>query len=193
MHADPRAGREGEEISRDRTGLGEGRDAFPAVCLNPVRAVVADDGPVGGRADVEGETGFQIRLVEAWKGHACVHGHEERVEIFAAIILVFVASDSGTGLGDARVEVDLYSVLSGAEKMSGKDEVSIRKRGWDCLAIQAGRVDSSIAVIEREIVGTGFGEGEVEDFPAGHCVRMRAQGQRELVMNAGYAAGAVFG
>jgi hypothetical protein len=77
--------------------------------------------------------------------------------------------------------------------MSGKDEVSICKRGWDCLAIQAGRVDSSIAVIEREIVGTGFGEGEVEDFPAGHCVRLRAQGQRELVMNAGYAAGAVFG
>ena len=86
-------GRKGKKISADRAGLGKLRvHAVSAHLLG-----VTDNGPAGRMMKIKCESSLQIRLVKARKGHAGVHGNEQRVEIFAAVVLVFIASDGFAG------------------------------------------------------------------------------------------------
>src|SRR5271165_1982547 len=61
------------------------------------RGRVADGGPSRGVIEMEGEPGFQVRLVKAWKSHAGVHGNKQSAEVLIAVVLVFKARDGLAG------------------------------------------------------------------------------------------------
>ncbi len=125
-----RAGREGEEVGADRAGLGE------CECVSLAdRRGIADDGPCGRMVEIEGESGLQVGLVEAWKGHAGIHGDEQSVKVFAAVVLVFVARDGLAGGSGVAGERESEGVLTGDH---GKIQMAVLQLCRDRLAIQRG-------------------------------------------------------
>src|ERR1700739_424647 len=75
---------------------------------------ISNDRPVRWMLYVETKLCFQIGLIEAWERHARVHGNEERVEVFPAIVLVLILSDRFARRRGVAGEGKSYGVLSGA-------------------------------------------------------------------------------
>ncbi len=98
---------------------------------------IGDDGPRWQRNDVEGEAAFEVGLIEAGKGHARVHGDEERVEVFAAVVVVFKASDGFACGGDVGGEFCFDEVGAFEERGGGKDDVAVLDLAWDGVPLSA--------------------------------------------------------
>ncbi len=99
------------------------------------------------------EAAFEVGLVEAGEGHAGVHGDEEGVEIFAAVVVVFEAGDGFAGGSDVGGEFGFDGVFAGAEIGGGEDEVAVLDGGGDRGAVQSEGRDLAVAEVEEE----GFG------------------------------------
>ena len=121
------------------------------------RGRVADGGPARRVFEFEREPGFQVRLVEAWKGHAGVHGYKQGVEVFIAIVLVFIPGDGftcGSGIAD---ECEGKRVVAGD---GGEIEMAILEFLRDRMAVERSGLNHTIAVVDRKIAGCLAFEGK---------------------------------
>jgi len=82
-----------------------------------------NDGPRWRRGDGEFETAFEVGLIEAGEGHARVHGDEEGVEVFLAVVVIFEASDGFARGGDVGGEFCFDEILASVERGGRKDDV----------------------------------------------------------------------
>lgn len=76
---------------------------------------IGNEFPVGWPGQGQGESGFEVGLVEAGEGHAGVHGHEEGVEIFVAVVAIVEAGDGFAGDSDVGGEFSVDGVFAGVE------------------------------------------------------------------------------
>ncbi len=110
---DPFEGSDGEseEISADGCRFGE------LVAHRPRGRHHADPGvrnhrATRGRVDVQSKPPFQIGLIKTRKRRTGIHRNKQRIEIFAAVVLVFVASDGLTRRPNWRVEFEAKDDLT---------------------------------------------------------------------------------
>ena len=103
-----------------------------------------------GRGDAEFEAGFEVGLIEAGEGHARVHGDEEGVEVFAAVVLIFKTRDGFAGGSDVRGEFGFDGVGAGVEVRGGEEEVAVGEGGGDRGAVEGEGGDLAVAEIEEE-------------------------------------------
>ena len=149
------------------------------------RRGVADDSPICGVIEIKDEAGLQVGLVEAGEGHAGVHGDEEGVEIFAAIVAVFVAGDGLAGWGGVAGEGEPDSI---AARLRGQMQMAVIEDGGDGLAVERGRAQRAVAVVEQEIAGGTTGESQ--GLGPVDVRGVRAQRECEFIAQIGKARGA---
>src|SRR5262245_39783274 len=78
------------------------------------------------RSYIESESRLQIRLIEARERQARVHRHEQRVDIFAAVVSILIPDDRAAGRGDSSLEIHRDYVLAAFEMARGQDDVAAR-------------------------------------------------------------------
>ncbi len=71
------------------------------------------------------EPRLQVRLIKAGKRHVRVHRNKERVDILAAIVLIFKARNGLARRRDRSFEIDHHHVLIQLEQLGGKLDVAI--------------------------------------------------------------------
>ena len=102
MHRGKRSGRKREQVGADGARLSEPR---VAVILGCHRRGVANHSPAGRMFDIKREPALQVWLVEARKSHARIHGNKQSVEVFIAIIFIFIPGNGltrGSRIADER-------------------------------------------------------------------------------------------
>jgi hypothetical protein len=153
---------------------------------------VGDDGPVVGRGDGQLEAAFQVGLVETGEGHARVHGDEEGVEVFAAVVVVFEAGDGFAGGGDVGSEFYSDEVFARAKGRGGQDDVAVLDLGRDGRAVERDAGNVAVAEVEEER-RRGVGEVEANLLGGFSGGRVRDEAIAELVMQIGDTGGAFLG
>ena len=91
---------------------------------------------------------FQIRLIKARKRHVGVHRHKERVDVLAAVVLVFKAGDGLARRRDRRFEIDYHHVLIQLEQLGWQLDVTILYFGRRWLAVDGQIADRSLTKIQ---------------------------------------------
>jgi hypothetical protein len=126
--------------------------------------------------EVECESGLQVRLVEAWKGHTGVHRHEQGVEVFVAVVPVFVARDGFAGESGVAGERESEGVRAGDR---GKIQVTVLQLCGYRPSVQRGGPKNTIAIVDGEIAGGSAFERESLGARYGRLVFL--QRERELI------------
>ena len=135
MDLDEGSGGKGEEVGGD--GFGFVERIFRSVGDPPANpGGVGDDGPAVGCADLKLEAAFEVGLIEAGESHAGVHGDEEGVEVFAAVVFVFEAGDGFAGCSDVGGEFRFDGVGAGMKRSGGQDEVAVVDGGGNLYSVQ---------------------------------------------------------
>ncbi len=127
------------------------------------RGRVANDRPAGRAFEIERESCLQVRLIEAWKGHAGVHGHKQSVEVFVAIVFVFITCDCLTSGSRIADECEREGVLADD---GGEIEMAILELLWYRTSIECGGLNHTVAIVDGKIAGRSAFEGE--RFGAGY-------------------------
>src|SRR5262249_5937459 len=132
-----RPGREGEEIGADGLGLGESRtlDSGALRAAGAGELGVRYHGPVSGCVDRQGKFALQVRLIETRERHAGVHWDKKRVDIFAAVVFIFEASDGLAGRRYRGSEVNLDYVFADAQQLGRKLDVALLNCRWRSLTV----------------------------------------------------------
>src|SRR5260221_682882 len=99
----------------------------------------------------ERKPGLQIRLVEAGKQHACICGHQQRVEILGTILAILVAGDGTARYRDRRHEIELDRVLAALEVFLRDSQMLVADIRFDRHAIDANIAYGAAAPIEYQI------------------------------------------
>src|SRR5690348_15802761 len=116
-----RAGGEGEEISADGPCLAETSQELLVSCPHlRFGGCVRDRRPVPRGGELQAKTAFQIRLIEARKGHLRVHGNKQSVNVLRVVVLVLEARDGFSGCSDRRREIQADRVFSGMDGAGGQ-------------------------------------------------------------------------
>ena len=136
----------------------------------------------------ESEAGLQVGLVEAWKSHARVHRDEEGVDVLIVVVAVFVAREGFAGRRDVAGECQL-EFIAGQERGSGKIEMAVFERGGNVLAVERGRGDCAVAVVECEVAAARVGEGEGLLARDGGAVWREVEAQRVMQVGEPCSAG----
>ena len=105
---------------------------------------------LSGANTVEAEAGFQIRLIEAGEGHVRVHGDEEGVEVFGAVVVIFETGDGFSGGRDVGGEFCFDGVFAGAERGGGQGDVAVLDLRGDGRAVEGEGGELAVAEIEEE-------------------------------------------
>ena len=155
MHLPERSRRKGEQISADGSGFGEHRVTHSLLAIGFVLSFVScrlgsvgDDLPIRWGEHIQRESCFQVRLIEARKGHVGIHRHKQRVDVLAAVVLVFKARDGLARRGNRRGEIDLHHVFLRLEQLCRKLDVAILDRCRSGLAVDAQAADRALAKIQ---------------------------------------------
>ena len=86
---------------------------------------IRDHGPIIRRGDVQSEAALQIRLVEAGKGHAGIHGYKQAVNVFAVVVAIVKARKRLSGRCDRYGEAELNGVLSYSQPSRRQFQVTV--------------------------------------------------------------------
>src|SRR5690349_2157741 len=149
MNTPKRAGGKSEQIRTDRLGLCKIPGSIGgSICAFAFR--VRNHPPISGRSDCELESSFQVRLIEAGEGHAGIHGNEQRVDVFASIILVLILSKSLSGRRNRRDEVDRNVVFSRSEFFFGQQNVSVLGLNGNFSIVYSKVAGGALAIVEQE-------------------------------------------
>src|SRR2546421_415014 len=114
MYLAERPGGERKKIGADGPGISKKslRLSSPDADV-ALRGRIGDDRPACRSYDFQAKAPFQIRLVEAGKGHIGIHGDKQRVDVFAAVILIFKARDGLARRSDRSTKIhadDIFRV-----------------------------------------------------------------------------------
>ena len=96
------------------------------------------------------EAAFDIGLVEAREGHAGVHGNEERVDVFGAVVAILEASERLSSGRDVGQEMGFDGVLTLAQRGSGKFDVAVVESCSERFAVDRDCFEFAVAEIEEE-------------------------------------------
>jgi hypothetical protein len=110
---------EGEQVGGDRFGFLE-FDLSRNLLFHPT---VRNCLPVMRQFQLERKLALQVRLVEAGEQRACVRGHEQRVDVFRAVLAVLVACHRAAGYRDRRLEIERNGVDSGLQRFRRDNKV----------------------------------------------------------------------
>src|SRR5436305_1829985 len=99
------------------------------------------------------EAALQVRLVKAREGHAGIHGHEQRVEIFGVVVLVFKPGNGLTGRGDGRGEIQADRIVPCLKQVRCKLNVSVLDGGRLRLAVEHQAGESALPKIKKNRCG----------------------------------------
>src|SRR6201999_3285910 len=124
------------------------------------------------RCDLELEAPFQVRLIEAGESHARVHRDEKRIEIFAAVVVIFKAGDGLAGGSDIRGEFDIDNVTARVERGGGQHDVAVIDDRREGRVVEGERGELTVAEVEQER-GLGARFVEVEPYLLGSFRRGR--------------------
>ncbi len=91
---------------------------------------------------------LQIRLIEAGKRHTRIHRNKQRVEILAAIVLIFIP---GNRLTRRRSVTDKRNRRHVVSRHHRQQQMPIHLIGRDRLPIDRRRLNRPIAVIHRQL------------------------------------------
>src|SRR6185312_537959 len=183
MNTPKRAGSEGKQISTDRLSLCK----IPRSVGSSISALtfrVRDHLPISGSSDCERESSFQIRLIEAGKGHAGIHRNEERVDVLAAIVLVFILSKSLSGWRNRRDEVEGNVVFSSSEFFFGQQNVSILALNRSFCVIYSQVARNALTIVEQK--RSRRLQFERKFLVSGGCSCMSHEREGKTIANVGY-------
>ena len=90
-------------------------------------------------------------MIKAWKSHARIHGHKERVEILAPVFLIVIPRDRRTCRCNTRVELKFNTVVAAVEDCAWKLEVSIEHECRCCDAVDPKVAYVSVAKVQRKV------------------------------------------
>lgn len=199
---DEGSGSEGEEVGGNGFGFGEGGGSSAGRCGIAKQLTIYDNGegvgddvPVLRRSDGEIKARFEVGLIEAGEGHAGVHGDEEGVEIFLAVVVVFKAGDGFACGADVGGEVNFEGVGARAEGLGRQNEMAVADGRRNRKAVERDGGDCAVAKIEEEGLydGAGIAEVEPEFFGGVGGGRVGNQVVTEPVVEIGDAGGALLG
>ena len=111
---------------------------------------IGDDGPGSGSGDGQLEAGLDVRLIEAGKGHAGVHGDEERVDVFAVVVAILEAGDGGAGVGDRRGELDAHFIFAAIQAGGEQFEMAFFEDDRRAGSVDLHGFDAAPAKIEEK-------------------------------------------
>ena len=155
MHFLERPRGEREEVSADGLGFGKNCATVSHLFAGFVLVFVAGhfgsvgyDGPILRSEHFQLELRLQVRLVKTRKRHVSVHRNKQRVDVFAAIVLVFKARDRLASWSDRRREIDLHHVFAQLEQFRGKFNVTILNVLSSKLSIHCELLDRSFTKIQ---------------------------------------------
>ena len=143
---------ESEKISADGFGFGE-FGSTDSVCRPyttplPRCRSVGDYCPIDLCCHSKLEPRLQIRLIKAGKRHIGIHRHKQRVDVLAAIVLVFKARNGFARRRDRCFEIDHHNVFIQLEQFGWQLNVTILYFSRRRLAVDRQIADGSFAEIE---------------------------------------------
>ena len=107
--------------------------------------------------NIETKLCFQVGLIEARERHARIHWHKQRVEIFAAVILVFIPRYCFARRCRVAGKDQLDCVFSGFRRQA---QVSVLDPGRNATTVQLRRMQNAIAIVDQQITVVLTVEGE---------------------------------
>src|SRR6185437_12995009 len=132
----------------------------------------------------ESEAPLQIRLIEARKSHARIHGNEERVDVLLAVVFVFEARDRLARRSYRRNEIDGELVLARTQLVLRQNDVPILADNRNRAAVDREIARRALAIVDEQRRDGRFElEGEVGVSGSGRGVRN--QSELQTVMQVG--------
>src|SRR5436305_11605182 len=107
-------------------------DAYVAL-----RGRIGDDRPACRSYDFQAKAPFDVGLVETGKGHIGIHGDKQRVDVFAAVVLIFKARDglARRSVRSAKIHADDIFGVPGAKRSCWQSNVAVLDGGGCCHPI----------------------------------------------------------
>src|SRR6266404_3877512 len=102
---------------------------------------VRNYGPVAWSSHIQAKPGLEVRLIKTRKRHVGIHGHKKRVNVFAAVVLVFKASDGFARRSHGSSEVNGHHVLTQLEHFGRQFDMPVLESGWRRLPIDSQAAD----------------------------------------------------